>query len=308
MLTDMTVSIAFMTSTGLDDPHLAMCCIDPTDQSSLLAGLARNADLKACALIEPDPVGTLSIYPHRSSITVLGAALQALNEHGVGVHAVASSISALTFVVDYVHQDKAAAVLTDLMTLPPGITPVRQELISASGTMNGIRLETIAVYWESKIRTYGFNFLEKLTLCQMTLPTENLGVFGKALQIQGGDDAAFRLVWAQTENADQIRFFLLCNDNHWNRLRPLIDQFERIGSGMAPMVQNVVDAICFQGPHFGDRSGIMDFTYQALANGRVPLQASTCSVATIYLVLPAGWGRRAQGILTEAFEIPTSVK
>ena len=56
------------------------------------------------------------------------------------------------------------------------------------------------------------------------------------------------------------------------------------------------------------RYGIMDFTYKALAHGQVPLLAATCSVATIYLVLPAGWGRKTQVILNEAFEIPRSVK
>jgi len=52
----------------------------------------------------------------------------------------------------------------------------------------------------------------------------------------------------------------------------------------------------------------MDFTYKALAHGQMPLLAATCSLATIYLVLPAGWGRKTQAILSEAFEIPKSVK
>lgn len=169
-------------------------------------------------------------------------------------------------------------------------------------------METIAIYWESKIRTYGFNLLEKLTLCQIPLPPAEAGNLGKALQIPGDDDAAFRLAWAQTDPADHIKFFLLCDDHHWSRLRPFIDRCERPGNGVGPMVRTVVDAICFQGPHFGDRYGIMDFTFKALAHGQVPLLAATCSVATVYLVLPAGWGPRAHAVLTEAFEIPKSVK
>ncbi|MBI5063683.1 MAG: hypothetical protein HZB87_09550, partial [Desulfatitalea sp.] len=52
----------------------------------------------------------------------------------------------------------------------------------------------------------------------------------------------------------------------------------------------------------------MDFTYRALAEGPVPLLGVVCSVASIYLVVPAGWGGKAQALLVAAFEIPKSVK
>ncbi len=326
--TDLTVNIAFMTSTGLDDPHSAIGCIDPIDRSSLVGGLARNADLKSCVHIEPDAVGMLSIYPHRSSIAVLVTALQALNNNGICVHAMASSISALTFIVDYLQLDKAATVLADSMGLPPDTTPVRTEFrVRATGApdtmadtsqvsdrgfqtaVRGFNLETIAVYREPIIRTYGFNLFEKLTLYQITLPFGEMDILGKANQTQYENDAIFRSVWGQTDTSDQTKIFLLCKDIPWNRLRPLMDCCETPDNSMGPIVQTEeVDVVCFQGPHFGDRCGIMDFTYKALAHGQIPLKAVTCSVATIYLVLPAGWGQKTQSILTEAFEIPTSAK
>jgi aspartokinase len=120
MLTDLAVNIAFMTSSGLDDPHVAVCCIDPSDRPRVAAGLARGADLSASVDIEPAAVGMLSIYPHQASLAVLGIALQVLEENGLGFHAMASSISALTFVIDWVQLDQAAAVLADAMNLPPG--------------------------------------------------------------------------------------------------------------------------------------------------------------------------------------------
>ncbi len=169
-------------------------------------------------------------------------------------------------------------------------------------------METIAVYWESKIRTYGFNLLEKLILYQVSLPPGEIETLGKALLIAGDENAVFSLVWAQTDNPDQLKFFLLCHDNYLNRLRLFKKSLQRPGGSTVPMVRTVVDAVCFQGPHFGDRHGIMDFTYKALALGQVPLLAATCSLASIYLVLPAGWGRQTQAILSEAFEIPKSVK
>jgi aspartokinase len=125
MLTDLAVNIAFMTSTGLENQHSAVCCIDPSDRPRVAAGLSQDADLCASVHIEPGAVGLLSIYPHQASLAVLGAAIQALNESGTGVHAMASSISALTFVIDCVHLDRAAAILTDTMKLPPDTTPLQ---------------------------------------------------------------------------------------------------------------------------------------------------------------------------------------
>lgn len=127
MLADLAVNIAFMTFTGLNDPHSAIYCIDPSDQPGVVAGLARDAVLNASVTMAPDPVGLLSIYPHRASMAVLGAALQALSENRIDVHALASSISALTFAIDFVHLDGAAAILKDAMNLPPGKTPLQAE-------------------------------------------------------------------------------------------------------------------------------------------------------------------------------------
>jgi hypothetical protein len=168
-------------------------------------------------------------------------------------------------------------------------------------------VETIAVYWESKIRTYGFDLYERLTLCQITLPPRAMGTLGQALRNPGDDGAVFRLVWAQTDNSGRLKFYFLYNDAHPNRLHSFVGCFQGSGNGIGPVVRTAVDVIGFQGPHFGDRHGILDFTHNALAHGQVPILAVTCSVATIYLVLPTGRGRDALAQLSEAFEVPKSI-
>jgi hypothetical protein len=159
-------------------------------------------------------------------------------------------------------------------------------------------METVAVYWESKIRTYGFNLQEGLILSRVSLPCADLSCWGETLQSLDAGEATFRLVWAGTGNSGQIVFCLACDAGHWTQLRPLIKR------DLDPAGVQVVDILFLQGPHFGDRYGIMDFTYQALAKGPISLISAVCSVATIYLVLPGGWGRKAQSLLAQAFEIP----
>jgi len=162
-------------------------------------------------------------------------------------------------------------------------------------------METIAIYWEDKIRTYGLNLLEGLALYCFTLPSDRIGQWGAALRSPDNADPAFRLLWAQAEPCERIRICLVCDKIHCHSLRSVLDHPAGHWETCDPAP---VDLIYFQGPHFGDRYGIMDFTLRALAPEQAPILATVCAMATIYLVLPSGWGRKACDRLNRAFEIP----
>ena len=165
-------------------------------------------------------------------------------------------------------------------------------------------METIAVYWEPIIRTYGFNLAEALYLCQIGVAPDKLAAWGQALQSIADSGPAFRLVWAQSGHGDQVKFFLLCDDNHWSRVHPFLAHHKHLGTLEEVSSPLMVDLLFFQGPHYGDRYGVLDFTLTPLVEAQVPLLAITCSVATIYLVLPSGWGEQAKRLLSACFEIP----
>jgi hypothetical protein len=165
-------------------------------------------------------------------------------------------------------------------------------------------METIAVYWESTIRTYGFNLFQGLRMCRVGMPSSNMARWGAALQSLADHEPAFRLVWAQSEPPETVTFFLLFDDDHWSRVQPFLRRQLQIGTiGTLPGTETV-DLVFFQGPHYGDRYGVLDFTLAPLTENGIPLLAIACSVATIYLVLPAGWGGKAKTILSSSFEIP----
>ncbi len=168
-------------------------------------------------------------------------------------------------------------------------------------------METIAVYWESRIRTYGFNLVEGLRLCRIGIAPADMGKWGQALQSMVDHEPAFRLVWAQTGEMESVKFFLLCDDNHWSRVQPFLERHAHLGTIDEMREAEKVDLLFFQGPHYGDRYGVLDYALAPLSRARVPLLAMACSVATIYLVLPAGQGERAKTILAASFEIPRTV-
>jgi len=79
---------------------------------------------------------------------------------------------------------------------------------------------------------------------------------------------------------------------------------KHVAEGLA--VTAPVDVISFQGPHFGDRFGIVDTTFQAVEKSGVPLLASGFSSSTVYLALPGGTANRVQRCLAEIFTVPKS--
>jgi hypothetical protein len=167
-------------------------------------------------------------------------------------------------------------------------------------------METIAVYWEPVIRTYGFNVQTGLVVCRMSTTPAALGQWGGMFESLVDIDSQFRLVWAHAEDVDRIHLFMLCDASHWSRVRPFWKCPDAVD--LEGPSEVLVDLVYFQGPHFGDRYGIMDFTYNALKQQKVQLLAVACSMATVYLVLPAGAGIAAKTRMSAAFEVPMDVR
>jgi aspartokinase len=126
MLTELQVNLAYMTTSGIGSPQPAVCCIDPEDQPRVEARLSGDAQLSARVEFG-QPVGLLSLFPHQANLKLLGVALTSLADGGVTIHGLASSISALTFIVDYDDLEKAATILQTCMALPQEHQPMRPE-------------------------------------------------------------------------------------------------------------------------------------------------------------------------------------
>lgn len=326
LLADQGINITFVSASSIEreHPHPILFCIESEDADEATRQIKKNKDLACYVVVTKQAVGLLSVFPHQASLSVLGEVLQILKSLDVIVHGFASSIAALTFVIDFDCLQKAVSALADTLDLKEhqivrqGEYHITQALCPGNneGDKSGrpelhsekARIaETIAVYWEPVIRTYGFNLLERHTLCLFNLPMSGLIQWNRALKDVGNQERGFQLVWSLAQQAGFIKFFLLCDDNGWNRLCPLWEAMAGADMDNATFTKSRVDTIFFQGPHFGDRHGIMDYTYKALETSRVPLSAVTCSAASIYLVVPEGWGQKTQQVLGKAFEIPMDV-
>jgi aspartokinase len=73
------------------------------------------------------PVGALTVFPHRSRYDLLESILSSFTRENLPIHAIASSLAALTFITGYDQLGKAVSAVTAVAELPPNHAPIQPE-------------------------------------------------------------------------------------------------------------------------------------------------------------------------------------
>lgn len=127
ILSQNNINTPFFSFTRQPEKNKISCCVETEDITRTTYLLESDPDLKGKAEFVPS-VGLLSVFPHRSSLKILGLSLYALAQARLSVHGLASSVSSLTIVTDYVHLDRGAVSLAKHLGLPPDYTPLKPEI------------------------------------------------------------------------------------------------------------------------------------------------------------------------------------
>jgi aspartokinase len=106
--------------------HLS-CCVSVEDKTRI-KDLFHSESILSSSAECISGVGLLSIFPHQSSMKILGLSLQALGEACLPIYGLASSLSALTFVMDYTHLNKAVTSLREYLDIPPDQVFLKPEI------------------------------------------------------------------------------------------------------------------------------------------------------------------------------------
>jgi hypothetical protein len=109
------------------------CCVDATQQAAVQQALDAHPTVKAHVSYTPG-IGLLTLFPHRSSLTLFGLSLRALAGADIRVLELASSIGALTYVLDHSKLDQAAEVLKSYFKLEGNHTPFRADFVVSQST------------------------------------------------------------------------------------------------------------------------------------------------------------------------------
>lgn len=164
-------------------------------------------------------------------------------------------------------------------------------------------METIAVYWEPKIKTYGFKDVLDLSLLELGFQSGRLPEWGLGIYDMGDFGLRFELVFAQHRERG-LHVYLLIKRQWVERLMEHITKRIRKEHGEACHLTTPVELVYFFGPHFGERYGVADSTFRPLTRNAIPILSAGCYGSVVYLVLPEGMAQRAKVILAETFETP----
>jgi aspartokinase len=165
-------------------------------------------------------------------------------------------------------------------------------------------VETIAVYWEPKIKIYGFNEVTDLALIGFTLPPKQMAPVGCILKDLEEPNIRILLVLGQYLDDGKLSLYLLIEKRWEERMIKHLRQLTGGDIGESIHITSPTGLIYFHGPHFGDRYGIADSAFGVLAKNGIPILASACSAASIYLVLHEEKLENAKEVLSEAFQLP----
>lgn len=165
-------------------------------------------------------------------------------------------------------------------------------------------METSAVYWEPRVRTYGFEVHEKFAVWQLDIAAHGFRDWGARLARWQEADATYRWVHAQAGLDGTITLWVTCDAVNRKRIASFVDLASNARDDVTPTLHWPVDVLFFQGPHYGDRYGIADYTFKALQRHDIPLLAMICCVNSVTLVLPDRWGLKTKAALSQEFEIP----
>lgn len=164
-------------------------------------------------------------------------------------------------------------------------------------------MEIIAVYWESKIKTYGFNVKTDLCLISATLSGEQIAAWGNRIE-SSSHASEFIMALVQMTSRQMLKVHCLIDPAQSKSKESVVeDLLLDLKKGDA-RIETPVDLVYFQGPHFGDRYGIAAAAFGALETQGIQLLAAGCTGASIYIVVP---DKKAQAVircLSEPFRIP----
>ena len=246
----------------------------------------------------------LSIFPHRSKPEIIGTLLDVLGKLGGQPIAFANSPSAISAVLREDVVNEATNALFDPFEFGPYRTPADWKL--AQKGKEKLYKEVIASYQEKKPKVYGLDWQDEQALIHIKLDRVHLSKMGTALKhfAQLGLVLTFFISRPSKEKNKGNLFFCLPESNRHN----YIGIIQELLPEASTIEDHSVATFSMNGPHFGDRYGIISELLTALNGVQVDLLGLSCSIHSITGVLPASQAQPAIRAIQGCFEVPSVIK
>jgi len=246
----------------------------------------------------------LSLFPHRRNPEISARLFEAFEQQSLEPDALANSPSTISVVLKQDLIDSASHALFEPFTFSAYQTPEDWKL--AQQGKEKLYKEVVASYQEKKPKIYGLEVYEGQHLVQIKLNSAKITHVGASFR--GFARLSMHLTFLATGPSHQegkriLAFSLPASQSEAygqviKRIAPHVD-FREIPS---------VSIFSMNGPHFGDRYGIVSELMGSLERRQVDLLALSCTIASISGVVPRQQFESALEAIQEHFEVPSVIR
>jgi len=104
-------------------------CIDQEKSADVTKLLNNEIPLfRGCDTTIRKDIGIITIFPHRSVLMLLGSTIASLEEQSIPFYGIATSLSAISFIIDYRLVGKAINILQAALQLPENHAPMKPQV------------------------------------------------------------------------------------------------------------------------------------------------------------------------------------
>lgn len=302
---------SFLADEKINLPYVT-CVFDDHAWGLNIAVESGDAD-KALGLIEepfekksthrPDSA-ILSIFPHKKNPEITGSLFEAFGREGVNANALANSPSAISIVLNENVLNKASNALFGPFSFSAYRTPADWKL--AQKGKEQLYKEVVASFQEQRPKVYGLEYQDNQEFLRVKLNTQGIGDFGTSFKefARLGLNLTFLATSpCKEEGKEKVAFCLPVTENN---------SYIEIMNGMAPRADTQtlapVSTFAMNGPHFGDRYGIVSELLISLEKGSVDLLGLSCTIASITGVVPSSHIKSAIEAVKGCFDIPSVIE
>lgn len=125
LIAEQNINISFLTHSVFTKRPESIFCVDCAALDAIQQILKSSSWPAEFINIIPS-VGTLTVFPHRNELKLLGLIINFFGTCAFPVHSFSTSISTISLNTDYLHLDSIADKLQSVLLLPENHAPFRQ--------------------------------------------------------------------------------------------------------------------------------------------------------------------------------------
>ena len=301
VIADKKINLPYATCVFDDRAWGVNIAVEARDAATAL-GLIEDAFEKKSAH-HPDST-ILSVFPHKKNPEITGSLFEAFGREGVEADALANSPSAISIILNENVLNKASSALFGPFSFSAYRTPADWKL--AQKGKEQLYKEVVASYQEQRPKIYGLEYQDNQEFLRVKLNNQRIGDFGASFKefARLGLNLTFLATSpCEEDERENVAFCLPVTENR---------SYARIMNGMAPQTDTQrlapVSTFAMNGPHFGDRYGIISELLISLEKSGVALLGLGCTIASITGVVPSAQMTSAIEAIKGCFEVPSVVK